>query len=217
MHSSWHLGWTLLHSLWQIGLLGLFTLGLERLLRFNPAQLRHNLLLLMLGGMVLASAYTYSWGMALFCQHPAICRDLTTDASQMLPGALLYSISSESPIQTPVPFLLRCKMVARKPLEAGWFGCWGLAFFSLRLVWNYLALTVLRRNSIQINDAQLDQLLHKVASAIGLRRQVSLRLSTQVQSPLTFGLLCTDCHPACRLPWSPKLRLRYWRHCSAMR
>lgn len=182
------LGWTLLHSVWQIGLIGLFTLGLERLLRPYPAQLRHNLLLLLLGGMVLVSALTLWEEWRYFASIPQFTA--TSHTLQTTAGMALNDLEfrEQSPIQTPASLFLRSKIWLETHLSfLVW--CWalGIAVFSLRLVWNYLALARLRRNSIQIKDAQLDHLLHKVASAIGLRRQVSLRLSTQVQSPLTFG------------------------------
>ncbi len=182
------LGWTLLHSVWQIGLIGLFTLGLERLLRPYPAQLRHNLLLLMLGGMVLVSALTLWEEWRYFASIPQFTE--TRHTLQTTAGMALNDLEfrEQSPIQTPASLFLRSKIWLETHLSfLVW--CWalGIAVFSLRLVWNYLALARLRRSSIQIKDAQLDQLLHKVALAIGLRRQVSLRLSTQVQSPLTFG------------------------------
>ncbi|AEE49142.1 M56 family metallopeptidase [Haliscomenobacter hydrossis] len=182
------LGWALLHSVWQIGLLGLFTLGLERLLRPHPAQLRHNLLLLMLGSMVLASALTL-WGEWRYFASIQQFAD-TGNTPQTTAGVAFNDLEfrEQSPNQTPVSLFLRSKMWLETHLSfLVW--CWalGIAVFSLRLVWNYLALARLRRNSMPLQDVELDQLLQKVATAIGLRRPVSLRLSTQVQSPLTFG------------------------------
>lgn len=180
------LGWTLLHSLWQIGLLGLCTLGLERLLRTYSAQLRHQVILFMLGGMVLASAYTLFLEWRYFAEVPHLAPNLTTDFSSNSDNPV-YTHSIDSS-QTPVPFLQRCKWWIESHLY--WLvSIWvlGTAFFSLRFAWNYLALTVLRRKSSSIVDPQVLQLIQEVKTSLGLRQKIRFYSSPTLSSPLTFG------------------------------
>lgn len=180
------LGWTLLHSLWQIGLLGLCTLGLERLLRTYSAQLRHQVILFMLGGMVLASAYTLFLEWRYFAEVQHLAPNLTADFSPNATNPVhTHSIDSG---QTPVPFLQRCKSWIESHLY--WLvSIWvlGTAFFSLRFAWNYLALTVLRRKSSSIVDPQILQLMQQVKTSLGLRQKIGFYSSSTLSSPLTFG------------------------------
>jgi beta-lactamase regulating signal transducer with metallopeptidase domain len=182
------LGWTLLHSLWQIGLLGLCTLGLERLLRTYSAQLRHQVFLLMLGGMVLACGYTLFLEWRYFAEVPHLAPSLATDFSSNSVNTI-YTHSIDSG-QTPVPFLQRCKWWIESHLY--WLvGIWvlGTAFFSLRFAWNYLALTVLRRKSSSIVDPRVLQLIEQVKTSLGLRQKIGFYSSSTLSSPLTFGHL----------------------------
>lgn len=180
------LGWTLLHSLWQIGLLGLCTLGLERLLRTYSAQLRHQVLLFMLGGIVLASAYTLFLEWRFFTQVQQLAPSFLSDFSSNGTNPIYTHSIDQS--QTPVPFLQRCKWWIESHLY--WLvGIWvlGTAFFSLRFAWNYLALSVLRRKSSSIVDLQVLQLIQQVKSSLGLRRKIRFYSSSSLSSPLTFG------------------------------
>ncbi|MDX2067134.1 MAG: GldM family protein [Haliscomenobacter sp.] len=180
------LGWTLLHSLWQIGLLGLCTLGLERLLRTYSAQLRHQVILFMLGGMVLASAFTLFLEWQYFAQVQHLAPNLTTDFNSISANPV-YTHSVDSG-QTPVPFLQRCKWWIESHLY--WLvGIWvlGTAFFSLRFAWNYLALSVLRQKSSRVIDPQVLQLVQQVKTSLGLRQKVWFYSSSSLSSPLTFG------------------------------
>ena len=180
------LGWTLLHSLWQIGLLGLCTLGLERLLHTYSAQLRHQVLLFMLGGMVLASGYTLFLEWRYFAEVQHLAPGLATDFNPSSAN-LVYTHSIDSG-QTPVPFLQRCKWWIESHLY--WLvGIWvlGTAFFSLRFAWNYLALTVLRQKSSNIIDPQVLQLIQQVKMSLGLHQKIRFYSSSTLSSPLTFG------------------------------
>ena len=180
------LGWTLLHSLWQIGLLGLCTLGLERLLRTYSAQVRHQVVLLMLGGMVLASAYTLLLEWRYFAEVQHLAPNWATDFSSGSANTV-YTHSVDGS-QTPVPFLQRCKWWIESHLY--WLvGIWvlGTAFFSLRFAWNYLALTALRRKSSSIIDPQVLQLIQQVKTSLGLAQKIRFYSTSTLSSPLTFG------------------------------
>lgn len=180
------LGWTLLHSLWQIGLLGLCTLGLERLLRTYSAQLRHQVILFMLGGIVVASAYTLFLEWRYFTQVQQLAPSFLSDFSSNGTNPIYTHSIDQS--QTPVPFLQRCKWWIESHLY--WLvGIWvlGTAFFSLRFAWNYLALTVLRRKSSSIIDPQVLQLIQQVKTSLGLRQNIRFFSNPSLSSALTFG------------------------------
>jgi beta-lactamase regulating signal transducer with metallopeptidase domain len=182
------IGWTLLHSVWQIGLLGLLAIGLERFWHRHPAQFRHNLLLYILGGMVLAIAFTLcsEWQYFASIHHHLIEKDTILQTTTNLPYAL-------KPIDQPTNYQLVSTVLDFKTwIESHlfwvvWSWALGMVAFSLRFVLNYFSLRSLRHQSIALEDPYFSQLLTQVITAIGLRRKVNLRLSSGIASPLTFG------------------------------
>ena len=191
------IGWTLLHSVWQIGLLGLLAIGLERFWHRHPAQFRHNLLLYILGGMVLAIAFTLwgEWEYFASIHHHLIEKDTILQATTNLPYRL-------KPIDQPTNCQLVSTVLDLKTwIESHlfwivWSWALGMVAFSLRFVLNYFSLRSLRHQSIALEDPYFSQLLTQVMTTIGLRRKVSLRLSSVIASPLTFGFF----HPIVLLP-----------------
>lgn len=181
------LGWTLLHSLWQIGLLGLCMLGLERLLRSYSAQLRHLLLLLMLGVSVLVCAITLFQEWQHFSQIRYLSTDIVEGAGQTNPNVLQLNPSSLlSP--APLPLLWRCKIWVENHLfwlVALWMS--GMLYFSLRFGWNYWALQGLRKQSAVLQEPQLLILIKKIQGGLRLHKKVSFYVHPRISSPLTFG------------------------------
>lgn len=182
------IGWTLLHSVWQIGLLGLLALGLERFWHLHSAQFRHNLLLYILGGMVLATAFTLwgEWQYFASIHRYLIEKDTILQTTTNLPYRL-------KPIDQPTNYQLVSTVldfktwIERHLLWVVWSWALGMVAFSLRFVLNYFSLRSLRHQSIALEDPYFSQLLTQVMTTIGLRRKVSLRLSSVIASPLTFG------------------------------
>lgn len=181
------LGWTLLHSLWQIGLLGLCTLGLERLFRQYSAQVRHQLLLFMLGGMVLVCAFTLFQEWRHFTQIQHLAPNFGQGAAAVNPS-VLNSPHNPGVEPAPVPVLLKVKIWVENHLL--WLvALWllGMAYFSVRFSWNYRALHQLRRQSLSLNDAQLLSIIHPIQQSLGLLQKIHFYVHPSLPSPLTFG------------------------------
>lgn len=181
------LGWTLLHSLWQIGLFGLCMLGLERLLRSYSAQLRHQLLLLMLGVTVLVCAITLFQEWQHFTQIRYLLMNTKEGAGQTNLNILQLNPSSLlSP--APLPLLWRCKIWVENHLfwlVVVWMS--GMLYFSLRFGWNYWALQRLRQQSAVLQEPQLLTLIKKIQGGLSLHKKVRFYVHPSINSPLTFG------------------------------
>lgn len=182
------LGWTLLHSLWQIGLLGLGTLGLERLLRPYSAQVRHQLLLFMLVGMVLICAFTLFQEWRYFAQIQQLAPNFQEGAGQTNP--LVLSLKPNPLLHEPasLPFLLRCKIWVEQHLF--WIvALWllGMLYFSMRFSWNYWALQELRKRGFAVKDPTFLKSMVRIQQGLRLRKGVRFYLHPTLRSPLTFG------------------------------
>lgn len=193
------LGWALLHSLWQIGLLGLGTLGLERLLRRYSAQVRHQLLLFMLSGLVLACAFTLFQEWRYFAQIRHLVPNFQEGAGQTNPSVLSLKPSPLLHGLAPLPFLLRCKIWVEQYLF--WIvALWllGIVYFSMRFSWNYWALQRLQKQSSALEDASLLNTTARIQQSLGLRKSIRFCLHPTLHSPLTFGYF----RPVVLLPFS---------------
>lgn len=182
------LGWTLLHSLWQIGLLGLCTLGLERLLRHYSAQVRHQLLLFMLGGMVLACGVTLFQEWRHFVQVQHLAPNLKGGVGQINPNVLSLKLNPLLNEPAPLPLLFSCKVWIEQHLfwiVAFWF--LGVLYFSMRFSWNYWSLQQLRRQSSRLEDSSFLTTTAAIQKSLGLRKNIRFYLHPTLSSPLTFG------------------------------
>jgi beta-lactamase regulating signal transducer with metallopeptidase domain len=181
------LGWALLHSFWQIGLLGLCALSLERLLRHYSAKLRHQIMLFMLGGMVLACVVTLfqEW------QHFAQAQQFVTNPVQETLANNKSTVDlalSQNVQMKPLPLLLCCKIWVEARLY--WFvTLWllGIFYFSLRFSWNYRAMKQLYKQSSRLEDAVLLGIIGNIHQSLGLRKMVRFYIHPTLCSPLTFG------------------------------
>lgn len=180
-------GWALLHSIWQIGLLGLCTLGLERLLRNYTAQIRHQLLLFLLGGMVLACGVTLFQEWQHFAQVQHLAPNWETGQLETNTG--FVNSPQSSPLQpSSMPLLQKCKNWVESHLL--WLVLvWmlGTLYFSLRFGWNYWALQGLRKQSAALQEPQLLVLVEKIQVGLGLQKKVRFYVHPSLGSPLTFG------------------------------
>jgi len=190
-------GFALLHSLWQGGVLALLLAGVLPLLRRQRAELRYAVAAGALGTLVLAVGLTFSW--YYHSAPPAGAAPVATayvagqPASAQTKGVGAAPVAELPANATPVRPLAWLQVAGNKverylPLVVvAWL--LGLLLMSGRLAGGLLYAGRLRRAGTQALGAEWQQRLAALAARAGLRRPVALLESARVAGPLVLGHL----------------------------
>lgn len=190
-------GFALLHSLWQGGVLALLLAGVLPLLRRQRAELRYAVAAGALATLVLAVGLTFGW--YYHSAPPAGAAPVTSayvagqPASAQMQGVGAAPVAALPANATPVRSLAWLQVAGNKierylPLVVG---AWllGLLLMSGRLAGGLLYAGRLRRAGTQALGAEWQQRLVALAGRAGLRRPVALLESARVAGPLVLGHL----------------------------
>ena len=196
------LGWTLVHSLWQIALIGL---ALRLVLLFVPSrhsQIRYYLLLAGLGLMVCWVGVTFSseWQVerpAVYIAQHSSPAELDQELGSMDRPHSGPSWGLESPVPPQadeVEVWTQVLPLLRKRLSPylGWIVlAWyaGVMLFVLWMLIGYVQLRQLKRNHIQVPSDYWQQQFDRLKTQMGLRRSIQFSLSTAIQEPITFHFI----------------------------
>ncbi len=177
-----HLGWTLLHSLWQGALLATAVQLAWPFLERHSARARYNLACLALALFALAPVLT-------FCGLAATERPVLPVQSGVSPSAPTSTVSVTlglAPGPSPVPFSVS---VALRPVLPWLVGLWllgaGCSVLRLALAWRRV-----RRLAGSISEPLPDAVnarLVQLAARLGIRRAVRAGLSAAVTVPTVIG------------------------------
>lgn len=189
------LGWTLLHSLWQGGLVFLLVLPLFHLLKNRPPQLRYTIactaLLLLLGSM----AWTFSTQLeftspataletaTLQAVPNAVDVEATSLPTAMASGAAVSSLPASSSVTN---FSLSHFLEAN---VAYLVAIWGLGVLVFTFRWCHMLLLTFRlrkRGTRNLPPVWHERLL-RLKQRIGVERVIGLVESSQIDTPLVIG------------------------------
>ena len=184
--STWigdSVGWTIIHSFWQLSLIAL---GVHLMLRLVPnkrPKLRYALLLVGLSAAVIWPGWTY-YTIWLSSQGEL----LVTQEIQMLPTA----VTSEPAIGTTPGFRRYPELIALQlqpylpALTIAWL--LGVLFFSCYTVTGVFYLKYLAQRQIVPTPAHWQARFETLQQQAGIRRRVRLLVSELVDGPLTYRL-----------------------------
>lgn len=159
---------TLLHSLWQIAVLGLFAAMLLGLFQRQSAALKHIVGMLLLMLMAAAPVMTF---VLLMSENG----NVTTAAHT--PGVL--------PLLMPTMLNLPLVSESTSALLLPWFWCAGVVFMLVRLMGGWWMLRRLdHQQSSPLPDVWL-QRAESIRISLGIRRQVNIRLIEKMGVPFT--------------------------------
>jgi bla regulator protein BlaR1 len=191
------LGYALLHSLWQGGVLALLLAGVLPLLRRQRAEVRYAVSASALAGLVLVVGLTFGFyyqsapvtplaGPA----SPAAAMTLSA-AMPASPAAAVATVATEAAApSTPLSWLRANarQLEAYLPLVVvAWL--LGLVLMSGRLAGGLLYASRLRRAGTQALGAEWQQRLAVLARRAGVRRPVALLESARIAGPVVLGHL----------------------------
>ncbi|OOG69538.1 M56 family metallopeptidase [Algoriphagus sp. A40] len=175
------IGWTLVHSLWQLILIaGVLWLVLKLAHRAKPA-VKYGLAV---GAMVLSLAvsigtFIYQYGPEETSKPFLTSKDLQLILSD--PSIIQAEVGLESGINQATFWIEQ-----NIPLLVNfWF--LGALLFLFRLVNSLSEIRSLRKSSTSVSDFQLEKIVYRMAGKMGINTEVQLRISSFGVSPLTFG------------------------------
>ncbi|GMQ28103.1 M56 family metallopeptidase [Algoriphagus confluentis] len=176
------LGWTLVHSVWQLILIaGLLALVL-RLAKSSTPALKYGLAVaaLMVSFFSVGLTFVYEWSQVEAAASISLPEDFTLKVYQEQVGE---EISLES-WMTQTSFWIETNLTW---LVNFWF--LGALLFVFRLANSLSEIRSLRKQSTVLLDFETQQVAQRIAKKLGIQRKFELRTHHKAQSPLTFGTL----------------------------
>ncbi|MHA7129873.1 M56 family metallopeptidase [Algoriphagus namhaensis] len=178
------LGWTLVHSIWQLVLLSVVLWLALKVARTKGPAFSYNLSLLGMASAVLLVLGTFVYQL----QKPAAATRVPGVFTQSLPAAPtelhtgqqmeLFSLvdSFSGWIDSNIPLLVNL-----------WFI--GALLFTIRLATNLAGIRDLRLSSHVAKDFELEKSFYRLLGKMNLPSTIQLRIGNKASSPLTFGFL----------------------------
>lgn len=176
------LGWTLVHSIWQLVLIGGALWLLLKLFARRSPTFKYVVAMCSLGFTLLLALGTFFYQLTI--QAPDSLFDkVTLDAMVLSQMNEASTLSSES----FVPRIIHWIEIQLPLLVNFWF--LGALLFLFRLVNSLSEIRVLRKSSTLNEDLNLNDIVKRLSSKIGVSKKVQLRITDLGQSPITFGYL----------------------------
>jgi bla regulator protein BlaR1 len=173
------MGWTLVHSLWQLVLIASVLWVVLKLSHRSKPAIKYGLAV---GALVFS--LVLSIGTFFYEYQPALVSGSELSVSELhilvdYPSVLQAEAGIGQAglwIEESIPLLVNF-----------WF--LGALLFLFRMVNSLSEIRHLRRSSSPIDDFQLQRTLYRLAAKMGISAEVQFRVSSYGVSPLTFGLL----------------------------
>lgn len=180
------LGITIMHSLWQIALIGLFLWFALFLARKAKAVVRYRLAM---GGLLLMVAFP----VITFLNHSpeatsivetnvVSATNLSIAGPDLLPMAVVHDTVGGVAEQLSAFFTQNASWISMLWLL-------GMVFFAVRLIGGYMASRRLRSRGVSPVSFDLQDKLQQLARQMGIRMPVRIMQSTKISSPLVMGSL----------------------------
>lgn len=176
------LGWTLVHSLWQlIVVAGLLWIGLRMLKRSSPA-LKYGIAVGALIFSFIIAIGTFSYELTKADSDP---RFTQAEVAFLLtqPELLTQEANWESSVDQATRWIENNLSV----LVNFWF--FGALLFLFRLLNSLSEIRGLRKSAQLVTDFEVQKMTYRLVCKLGISRDVELRISAMAHSPLTFGTI----------------------------
>ncbi|WP_339758000.1 M56 family metallopeptidase [Algoriphagus aquimarinus] len=176
------MGWTLVHSLWQLVLIGAALWLMLKVFHKNSPNFKYNLALGSLGVSLLFAVATFIYEFSSFSPTPLVDR-IAFEGMVLSQVQSSASFGIESLINQSINWI-----EGQLPLLVNfWF--LGALLFLFRLVNSLSEIRTLRKSSSDPQDFQLEKMLYRLMGKMNVSRNVEIRLTSYGVSPVTFGYL----------------------------
>lgn len=188
------IGWFLIHSVWQGGIIAVFLLVVLALLRNRSAQLRYYISYASLVLIVLTSLYSFH-NAFLYANEKAQLKEAIIQNPSYLGDQFKSNYDTgieNSALRSQNIRLNRIKLRARIQTYFPWIvSIWiiGLLIYLFRISGSLLYLYQLRKlKRIALEQAWIKKTL-QFCARLKIRRPVSISLSPKIKNPVTLGIL----------------------------
>ena len=175
------LGWTLVHSIWQLVLVaGVLWIALK-LARKSPSALSYGMGVgaLLISFFVTAATFIYVWtrpeGVPLLSSEAGILSESSMNSTPSFDWEVWLAQGifwTEQNLSLLVNF---------------WF--FGAVLFLFRLIAQLTEVRKLRKNSQPFENLEIQTLTDRLVISLGIRRKIEVRTTERAHSPVTFGVL----------------------------
>ena len=200
-----NLGWTLIHSVWQIALVALVLFLTLRILVNISANARYTVSVAALAGAVILPGITFYQLTAASQQQIAVDKAF----QEQLVGADRAAVDRVRPLRSAYSDVignagaggidLTSRIAgAQRIIEtylpvflpfAVWLWLAGIAFYALRMIGGLWQLRAFRRSHNTIVDGQLQAKFEALCERLQIRRMVRLFISGVIETPIAIGWL----------------------------
>ncbi|MEP2296491.1 M56 family metallopeptidase, partial [Algoriphagus sp.] len=176
------MGWTLVHSLWQLVILSAGLWVFLKIFRKNSTAFKYNLSLATLGISLLATLGTFIYEVSNFTPTPLIERLAYVAPAQE------FTLSTPSfSLENFIAMSIQWIELQLPLLVNVWF--FGAMLFLFRLVNSLSEVRTLRKSSSDPQDFELEKMLYRLMGKMNVSNKVEIRLTSFGVSPITFGFL----------------------------
>src|SRR3954465_2225759 len=168
------LGWALLNSVWQMGLLWMVFLLLTASMKKLTAQMKHSLAVFLLGAGFAWFAITLAGEYFTYSENPLV---ISINADQNTPQSFLgwYGMLSKS-LEYALPYLSMLYLAVT-------------IFLFFRFAGQYRYTNMLCSESIHKPSASIRIYVQQIAERMGIKKNIKVWLSDIVDTPMTIGFL----------------------------
>ncbi|MDR7131205.1 beta-lactamase regulating signal transducer with metallopeptidase domain [Algoriphagus sp. 4150] len=176
------MGWTLVHSLWQLVLVGAALWLLLKVFHKSSPRVKYNLALGSLGVSLLCAIATFIYELSSFSPAPLLGR-------MAFEGLVLNEIQASATLGVEDIIIMLINWIELQlPLLVNfWFV--GALLFLFRLFNSLSEIRMLRKSSADPRDFQLEEMLSRLMEKMKVAKKVEIKLTSYGLSPVTFGYL----------------------------
>ena len=176
------MGWTLVHSLWQLVLIGAALWLLLKVFHKSSPRIKYDFALGSLGVSLLCSIATFIYELASFSPSPLLER-------LAFEGIILSEIQASAGMGVEDVVLMMISWIELQlPLLVNfWFV--GALLFLFRLFNSLSEVRMLRKSSANPQGFQLEKMLYRLMEKMNISKNVEIKLTSYGVSPITFGYL----------------------------
>jgi len=168
------LGWALLNSVWQMGLLWVMFLLLTACMKKLTAQIKHSLAVIFLGIGFCWFAFTLASQYLTFSEHPLV---IVLNANDAHPQNLMGFFGSLTKgLEFSLPYL-----------SLLYFGVTCFLFFRFAMQYRYTNLIC--SQEIHKPEASIRIYVQQIAERMGIHKPIKVWMSAIVDTPMTIGFL----------------------------
>jgi len=185
------LGWTLIHSLWQIALIGILLKAGLKALKNKPAEIRSVLSSVSLISIAVVSIVTF---IKIYNAAPSLSHaDLTEVNLTPVLSDPEFTLAKNDLISEPSAILILTGKVSAfinsnlTVIVALWLA--GMLFFSVRFAGSYLYINRLRHYNTSPVTGKLTETLTRLQTQLSIRKKIRLVESLLVKIPMVIGHL----------------------------